>query len=280
MINMKNLKIPTFVKWAGGKTQLLEQFSKYLPKKFNGYLEPFVGSGALFFYIKKNFSPEKVILSDLNKELITCFEVVRDNPEELIKLLIKHKKNHSKEYYYKIRDSDVSKLSKVEIAARLIYLNKTCFNGLYRVNSEGKFNVPIGSYKKPKIFNEIILRKASDLLQNVELKVMPFEQIFDFAKKEDFVYLDPPYYPLTKTSNFTSYTKDIFLEKEQEKLSEVFKELDKKGCFVMLSNSDHPFIKNLYKNYRIIDVKARRAISCIGSKRGKINELVIRNYKV
>ena len=279
MMNMKNFKFPTFVKWAGGKTQLLEQFSKFFPKKFNGYLEPFIGSGSVFFYIKKNYSLKRIVLSDLNEELITCFEIVRDDVERLIKLLIKHKENHSKEYYYKIRDLDVSKLSKIEIAARLIYLNKTCYNGLYRVNAEGKFNVPMGKYRNPQIVNEINLRKASELLQNVELKSMPFEHVLDFAKKGDFVYLDPPYYPLTKTSSFTSYTNNAFLEKEQEKLSEVFRQLDKRECFVMLSNSDHPFIRNLYKDFSLHTVKALRTINCIGKKRGKISELVITNYK-
>jgi len=275
---MRISNIHTFLKWAGGKTQLLEQLSSFFPKKFNGYLEPFVGGGAVFFYVKRNYNPKRIILSDLNEELITCFEVVRDDVEKLIKLLIKHKKNHSKDYYYKIRDVDVSKLSKLEIASRLIYLNKTCYNGLYRVNAQGKFNVPMGMYKKPKIVSEIDLRKASELLQKVELKTMPFGHVLDFAKRGDFVYLDPPYYPLSETSSFTSYTNNAFLEKEQEKLSEVFRQLDKRGCFVMLSNSDHPFIRNLYNGFSIHTVKALRAINCIGKKRGKISELVITSY--
>lgn len=276
---MRISNIHTFLKWAGGKTQLLGQFSKLFPKKINGYMEPFVGSGAVFFYIKRNYNPKRIVLSDLNEELITCFEVVRDDVERLIKRLIKHKENHSKDYYYKIRDLDVSNLSKLEIAARLIYLNKTCYNGLYRVNAQGRFNVPIGRYKKPKIVSEIDLRKASELLQKVELKVMSFEHALDFAKREDFIYLDPPYFPLSETSSFTSYTNNAFLEKEQEKLSEVFRQLDKRGCFIMLSNSNHPFIRNLYKDFSIHTVKALRAINCIGKKRGKINELVITNYK-
>jgi len=273
-----NNALPTFVKWAGGKSQLIEQYKNLFPKKFEKYFEPFLGSGAVFFFTKKNFNPKKVLLSDINKELIITFTVVRDKVEELIESLKKRKKLHSKEYFYKVRKEKSKELSDVEIASRLIYLNKTCYNGLYRVNSKGEFNVPFGDYKNPAILDEKKLREAHKLLQNVKLKAIPFEKISNLIKKGDFIYLDPPYYPISKTSSFTSYTKDVFLEEKQKKLAEVFKKLNEKGCLVMLSNSDHPFIRGLYKGFFIHLVKARRAISCIGKKRGKINEIVVTNY--
>jgi len=272
------IQVPTFVKWAGGKNQLLEQFRNLYPKKIQGYFEPFLGGGAVFFYIKENHSPKSIHLSDTNSELINCYEVVKNNPDALIELLKSHKSKHSKEYYYTIRKQDPNQLSSIEAAARFIYLNKTCFNGLYRVNSEGKFNVPIGKYKNPGILNEKTIREASELLQGVKLNSEPFEKIVSKANKGDFIYLDPPYLPLSKTSSFTGYTKDSFLEKDQKRLAEVFKVLDKKGCLLMLSNSDHPLIRRFYSGYRIETVKAGRAICCDPAKRGKITELVVLNY--
>jgi len=277
-----NNAVPTFVKWAGGKTQLLDQFKKFFPKKFNGYLEPFVGSGAVFFYIKRKYNPKRVIISDNNEDLINTYMVVRDNLEELIKLLKIHKRNHCKEYYYKIRETDVNELSDVEKAARFLYLNKTCYNGLYRVNSKGKFNVPFGRYKNPNIVNEKNLRKAHKLLQGVTIKLQSFEKVLEDAESGDFIYFDPPYYPLSKTANFTSYTRDVFLDDEQRKLAEVYRKLDERGCLLMLSNSDTEFIKNLYSydGLKIHTVKARRAINSKADKRGAINELVILNYEI
>lgn len=276
----KNRSVPTFVKWAGGKTQLLSQFKKFFPEKFKGYLEPFVGSGAVFFYIKQKYTPKKIIISDNNEDLINAYIVVRDHLEELIGLLKKHKRNHSKEYYYKIREMDVDNLSNVEKAARFLYLNKTCYNGLYRVNSKGKFNVPFGRYKKPNIVNEENLKRAHKLLQGVEIKHQSYEKVLDDAEVEDFIYFDPPYYPLSKTSNFVGYTKEVFLEDEQMKLARVYKKLDRKGCLVMLSNSNTEFIKKLYSydGFKIFKVKARRAINSDARKRGPIDELVILNY--
>lgn len=269
--------VPTFVKWAGGKKQLLSEIVKFMPKKFNNYIEPFVGSGTVYFFIQKNFDG-KAFISDINKELITAFEVVRDNPMELINLLKIHRSSHNKEYYYKIRALDVEKLNPIEASARFIYLNKTCFNGLYRVNSKGKFNVPMGNYRNPSIFNEKDLMVASQLLKRAKIDVLDFMEIVNHVKKGDFVYFDPPYYPLSRTSSFTSYAKEAFLEKEQKALADIFRQLDNKGCFIMLSNSDCEFIRNLYIGFNIHVVKARRSISCIGSKRGKINELIITNY--
>jgi len=277
-IGMKRVSIPTFVKWAGGKKQLIEQFKPFFSRKINRYIEPFVGGGAVLFYILKNFKPKEVFIFDINEELINTYEIIRDDLENLIKELNKLKKLHNKEHYYQIRAENPQLLSKLTRASRFIYLNKTCFNGLYRVNSKGGFNVPIGSYKNPLICPEEDLREISKLLQNVEIIKGDFEECLKYAKKGDFVYFDPPYYPLKKSS-FTTYTKNNFLEKEQEKLKDVFSELDKKGCKVMLSNSDTKFIKDLYKKYKISFVRASRMINCDGKNRGKINEVVITNYK-
>jgi DNA adenine methylase len=273
-------KLPLFLKWAGGKLQLIEQFENLFPPGFNNYYEPFIGSGAVFFYVKSKLKPHKVVLSDINEELINCFVVVRDRPSELIELLLNHRNSHSKEYYYSIRNIEINRLGSLESAARLIYLNKTCFNGLYRVNSKGQFNVPFGDYNKPRIFDNKIILRASQLLQDVELRAMTFEKVVDLAGQDDFVYLDPPYVPLSKTSNFANYSRSQFSVEEQKKLSELFRILDCRGCFVMLSNSDHPLVKELYRDYEnnIVRVQAKRMINSIGNKRGSINEIVLRNY--
>jgi len=272
--------LPLFIKWAGGKIQLIEQLGDLFPQNFCNYYEPFVGSGAVFFYVKSKLKPNKVILSDTNEELINCFVIVRDKPSELVEVLSNHKKKHSKEHYYAVRSIESDRLDDVNRAARLIYLNKTCFNGLYRVNSKGQFNVPFGDYDNPSIFNKRTLFQASQLLQDVHLQVMTFEKILDFARKDDFVYFDPPYIPLSKTSSFTQYSKTDFSMKEQKRLSEVFRILDHQGCFVMLSNSDHALTRELYRDYEnyFVIVRAKRMINSVGSKRGAINEVVVTNY--
>jgi DNA adenine methylase len=269
--------VPTFVKWAGGKKQLLKQFKPYFPKQINKYFEAFVGGGAVAFYIIKNYKPKEIFLSDINEELINCLNVIKTDVESLIKELKNLKLSHNKEAYYKIRADDLNSLSPLKRASRFIYLNKTCFNGLYRVNSKGGFNVPIGSSKNPLICPEQDLREIAELLKNTKIKVKQFYESVKDAKKGDFIYFDPPYYPL-KRESFTTYTKEQFLEKEQEHLAKVFRELDKKGCKVMLSNSDTSFIKKLYEGYNIGFVKANRMINCDATKRGKINEVVITNY--
>ena len=273
-------EVPTLIKWAGGKKQLLEQFKKFFPKKIERYFEPFVGGGTIAFYLLKTH-PEikKIFLSDTNKELITTYNIVKNDVEELIKLLKKYKLKHNKDFYYKIRAEDIKTLNSLQIAARFIYLNKTCFNGLYRVNSKGQFNVPIGSYKNPKICDEKDLREISKFLKKDDIKVAQFYKATKKAKKGDFIYFDPPYYPIKKES-FTTYTKDNFLGEEQKKLAKLFRRLDKKGCKIMLSNSDTDFIKNLYEGYYLYFVKANRMINCDSTKRGKINEVIITNYKV
>jgi DNA adenine methylase len=274
------LLLPLFLKWAGGKLQLIEQFENIFPHNFRNYYEPFIGSGAVFFYVKSKLKPNKVILSDTNEELINCFVVVRDKPSELVESLLNHRKKHSKEYYYAVRSVESDRLDNVNRAARLIYLNKTCFNGLYRVNSKGQFNVPFGDHKNPSIFDQNILLKASQLLQDVHLQAMTFEKVLDFAGKDDFVYFDPPYIPVSKTSSFTRYSKTDFSAKEQKRLSEIFRLLDSRGCFIMLSNSDHALTRELYRDYEknAVIVRAKRMINSVGSKRGAINEVVVTNY--
>ncbi|MDW7727644.1 MAG: DNA adenine methylase [Candidatus Methanoperedens sp.] len=274
----KTITNPTFIKWAGGKTQLLSKFEKLYPLYFNRFFEPFIGSGAVFFYLKQLYPEKEMFLSDNNSELINCYEIVKNDLEQLIELLKEHRSKHNKEYYYSIRNMEITDLSNVELAARFIYLNKTCFNGLYRVNSKGKFNVPIGGYKNPRIFKESDLRNAKELLQGVELKTMPFEELINIAQKNDFIYLDPPYHPLSQTSSFTSYTRTSFTEDDQVRLAEVYRQLDKKGCLLMLSNSYCDFILDLYDGYRIEQVSAKRMINCNGKKRGAVDEAVVINY--
>ena len=272
------IKIKTFIKWAGGKRQLIEQFKPLFPKKIERYFEVFVGGGAVLFYVIQKYKPKYIFISDINEELINTYEIIKNDVENLIKELTKLKKLHSKEHYYEIRAENSKLLSSLTRASRFIYLNKTCFNGLYRVNSKGGFNVPIGSYKNPAICNEKELREISKSLKKVKIKVMSFEEITKLTKKDDFIYFDPPYYPLKNKNSFTTYTKGNFLEKEQKQLAEIFKKLDKKGCKVMLSNSNTEFIKKLYKKFKINFVDANRMINCDGKGRGKVKEIVVRNY--
>ncbi len=265
-----------FLKWAGGKRQLIRQLDKFVPINFNKYIEPFVGGGALFFYLL----PSNAILIDNNLELINCYRVIKENVESLILSLEKHR--YEKECYYKIRAMDRNpqtfmNLSDIEKASRTIFLNKSGYNGLYRVNSKGFFNVPFGRHKNPNICDKENLKAVYKVLKNIKIIHGSFELCLDFAEKDDFIYLDPPYYPLSDTALFTSYTKQDFGQESQIKLYKVFKELDKKGCQLLLSNSYCDFILDLYKDYRIITLKAKRAINSISSKRGLINEVLIMN---
>ena len=260
------------LKWAGGKSQLLSTFDNLFPRSFNRYFEPFLGGGAVFFHLL----PERATLSDLNHELINCYQVVRDDVDRLIELLRRHK--NDKAYYYKVRAWDSRKLEPLERAARLIFLNKTCFNGLYRVNSQGQFNVPFGRYKNPKLCDEPNLHAVSQALSSVELRCAPFEEVLRQAKKGDFVYLDPPYQPISPTSNFTGYTKDAFAFEDQKRLCKAAQVLNRRGCRFMLSNSDNEFIRELYQEFQIVTVQANRAINCRADRRGRISELLIMNY--
>ncbi|HHY36776.1 MAG TPA: DNA adenine methylase [Firmicutes bacterium] len=261
------------VKWAGGKTQLLSQFAPLFPRqKYNLYLEPFVGGGAVFFHLQ----PSAAILIDSNAELINFYRVVRDNLEQLLEDLAKHK--NTREYYYSLRALDPEKLSPVQRASRFLYLNKTAYNGLWRVNSKGRFNVPFGRYKNPRIIDEENLQLVAGALRRAELLAGDFSLVLKLAPPGAFVYFDPPYDPLSETANFTSYTPGSFTREDQLRLSRVFAELDRRGCLVMLSNSDTPFIRSLYSSYNIRVVTARRAINCRPDGRGPVTELVIRNY--
>ena len=274
-----------FLKWAGGKTQLLDQFTPLYPREFVAYHEPFVGSGAVYFHLNSlklkgtlNGSMSRIYLTDRNDELVNCYRVVQDSVDEVIKVLTKHKRRHSAEYYYQVRSQPPAHLNRVERAARLIYLNKTCFNGLYRVNRDGQFNVPMGRDKNPTILDEGRLRSVSLALQAVQIRYASFKEVVNTAKAGDFIYFDPPYHPLNKTSNFTSYTENNFGEAEQRELADVFRQLDRQGCQVMLSNSSSPFVSRLYAEFKRQRVKASRLINAQAQKRGKISELVILNY--
>lgn len=273
-----NLSPKPFLKWAGGKGQLLDQFEKYFPKSFNTYIELFLGSGAVFLHLYSTRPTFHGILGDNSEELINCWKVVKNNPKELIKLLKEHRERHDKGYYYHIRALMSSNLSSLERAARLIYLNKTCYNGLYRVNSKGQFNVPIGSYKNPSIFEEENIYAVNQALQNVQLRLWNFEECLNWAKAGDFIYFDPPYYPISETSSFTGYTADSFSAEDQKKLAEVYRELSKKRCLLMLSNSDCDFIRELYGDFRIETVFAKRAINSKADRRGTITEVVVLSY--
>jgi len=271
-----------FVKWVGGKRQLLLQFRRlnlYPPEGFNvktgTYFEPFVGGGAVFF----DLLPERGVLSDLNKELIITYNIIKNDVDNLIQSLKKHKTD--KEYFLIVSSQDVSQLSELDIASRFIFLNRTCFNGLYRVNSKGLFNVPFGRYSNPLICDEENLKKVSKALQNILIKNQDYKEVLREAKKGDFIYFDPPYYPVSKTASFTSYTKEGFLDKEQTELRDAFVELHRRGCLVMLSNSDTPFINKIYsgiKDVHVSKVSAGRAINSDAAKRGKITEVLITNY--
>ena len=264
------------VKWVGGKRQLMFELFKNMPKSYNRYFEPFIGGGALFFELQ----PENAYISDMNEELINLYSVVRDNVYELISDLNKHEV--SKEYFLEIRNLDrtdeYKNLSNVQRASHFIYLNRTCFNGLYRVNSQGQFNVPFGNYKNPRIVDENNLLNCSELLKNTEINCADFSKILTKVKKGDFVYFDPPYVPLNETSSFTSYTKDGFDMDMQFKLREVCDELDSMGVMFMLSNSDTKFVNELYSNYKIKKVFASRAVNANAEGRGKITEVLVRNY--
>ncbi|MBN1137510.1 MAG: DNA adenine methylase [Anaerolineae bacterium] len=269
------------VKWAGGKQQLLAQYEAFFPDRPVRYCEPFVGGGAVFFHLwNTGRLLEEKFLFDNNRELVNVYQVVRDDPEALLDLLAVHAERHDKRYYYQVRKLDRQdvELSDVERAARIIYLNKTCYNGLYRVNRKGQFNVPIGSYKDPKIRDEETLRAASAALQGVRIEVRDFRTVVDLAQAGDFFYFDPPYDPLSKTASFTSYTAGNFGDDDQRDLRDVFAQLTDKGCRCMLSNSYTPFVLDLYQAFRVETVRANRAISSDPNGRGGIPEVVVLNY--
>lgn len=273
-----------FLKWAGGKQQLLAQFEAHFPPQFERYVEPFIGGGAVFFHLwntRRLPNAVHAFLFDTNEELITTYRVVKSDVERLIDLLQKHQRKHCKDYYYQVRHWDREDVEWTDAAraARMIYLNKTCYNGLYRVNRQGQFNVPIGSYQHPRIFDDATLRTTSVSLRHAHLEVRDFRRVVEFAQAGDFVYFDPPYHPMSSTSSFTNYTASSFGDADQRDLADVFRALDRKGCFCMLSNSSTDLIHQLYTDdFRVETVTANRNINSNGRRRGSIQEVVVLNY--
>lgn len=276
------IKGKPFVKWAGGKRQIIDKLKKYAPEDFKTYYEPFVGGGALLFEL----SPKKAVINDYNKELINVYQCIKDEDkfEKMCRELNHHEVEHSEEYYYEIRNLDrdknkFNKLSDYKRAARTIYLNKACFNGLYRVNSKNEFNVPFGKKNKVNTYEGQNLGIISGYLNYNDITIMSvdFEESVKSAKKGDFVYFDPPYD--SDTTTFNSYTEDGFGKEEQKRLARVFKELSDRGCYVMLSNHNTKLVNELYKDFIIHVIEAKRNINSNGKKRGKVEEVIITNYE-
>lgn len=278
---MKNeYKLSPFTKWTGGKRKLLPELLGLLPKEYNNYYEPFVGGGALFFEI----APKKATINDFNEELINCYIQIKKNPTKLIDLLKEHKEKNSKEYYLELRSLDrtekFSELSNEEKAARILYMLRVNFNGLYRVNSKNQFNVPYGDYKNPKIVDEELILNVSNYLNNNDIKIISgdFEEAVKDAKKGDLVYFDPPYIPLTQTSSFTSYTHEGFSLDDQVRLRNIMRNLTERGVYVILSNSSSELTIELYKEFNIHYVDVTRTNGAKASSRSKIKEIIVTNY--
>ena len=275
------IKGKPFVKWAGGKRQIMSEIKKYVPENYDTFYEPFVGGGAVFFEL----APKKAVINDYNSELMNVFECIKDEDkfDKMCTELNHHEANHSEEYYYQVRniDRDVKKYNKLadyKKAARTIYLNKACFNGLYRVNSKNEFNVPFGKKEKVNTYEGQNLGVVHCILNFNDIKLLStdFEEAVKDAKKGDFVYLDPPYD--SDTSTFNDYTENGFNKDEQRRLALLFKELSDRGCYVMLSNHNTILVNELYKDYNIHVIEAKRNINANGKKRGKVEEVIITNY--
>ncbi len=276
----RNPLVEPVLKWVGGKRQLLKDIEIHIPRKFSTFYEPFLGGGAVLFHLQ----PHKAVVNDINEELINVYTVIRDNVEELIEDLKKHK--NEAEYFYNIRELDRDKeaynrLSSIKKASRLIYLNKTCYNGLFRVNQQGEFNTPFGRYKNPNIVNEVTLRAVSNyfIKAQITFKCIDFEESVKGIRKGSFVYFDPPYDPVSDSANFTGYDKGGFDRDEQIRLKQLCDKLNNRNVKFLLSNSATEFILDLYKDYNIAIVKAKRAINSRGDKRGEVNEVLVKNYE-
>jgi DNA adenine methylase len=275
----KNQLLQPFLKWAGGKRQLLPEIRKQIPAKFNRYYEPFIGGGAVLF----DLQPKNGFINDFNEELANCYKVIKEKPDELLEHIKTHR--NTEEYFYQLRGLDrqpeYENLTDVQRASRIIFLNKTCFNGLFRVNSRGQFNVPFGNYQNPSIADSVVVHAVSKYLNDNTIKITTgdFADAVKTAKKDDFVYFDPPYDPVSDTASFTGYSLDKFDRKEQERLKEVVDDLTRRKVKVLLSNSATDFIKKLYEHdYYVIDViYANRNINSVGTSRGKVSEVLIRN---
>lgn len=274
-----NLLLSPMLKWVGGKRQLLSDIVPMIDDKCSTYVEPFIGGGAVLF----NMQPKKAIINDYNTELINVYKIVRDNLDDLLDELKVHEENNSSDYYYEVRALDreakFKKMSDVEKAARIIYLNKTCYNGLYRVNSAGQFNSPYGRYKNPNIVNEAVLRAISKYFNDNEVQILngDYKEALKNLDRSSFVYLDPPYMPISASSSFTGYTEGGFGYNSQVELKEECDKLSEQGIRFVQSNSDCEEIRELYKDYKIKTVKAKRSINSVAKKRGEINEVLIYN---
>ena len=278
---IKEVTLQPFTKWTGGKRQLLPVIRELMPKTYNRYFEPFVGGGALFF----DLAPKDAVINDFNAELINCYQQIKDNPQELIEILKVHQEYNSKEYYLDLRSADrderIDMMSEVQRAARILYMLRVDFNGLYRVNSNNQFNVPYGRYKNPKIVDENLVSAISTYLNNnqIEIKKGDFEKAVLDVQPGDFVYFDPPYIPLSETSAFTSYTHEGFSYDDQVRLRDTFKKLSDTGAYVMLSNSSSFLVEELYRDFNIHYVEATRTNGAKSSSRGKISEIIVTNYE-
>lgn len=276
---VKNVRLAPIVKWVGGKRQLLNDIAPFIPDHYSAYCEPFLGGGAVLFALK----PETAIVNDINSDLIQMYEVVRDQAEALISALRTH--INDADHYYRVRAWDRDRefymgLSEVERAARLIYLNKTCYNGLFRVNQSGEFNTPFGRYEKPDFVNEVNLRSVSQYLQNAHITFHSgdYSVLLEEIKPDDFVYLDPPYDPVSDTARFTGYVKGGFSQDDQLRLKQFCDKLDSENVKFLMSNSSTAFIRDLYQDYEIMTVKAKRVVNSAAGKRGRVDEVLIRNY--
>ncbi len=276
----KDKLVSPILKWAGGKRQLLSGIQRYMPDKFTTYYEPFAGGAAVLFHLQ----PQKAVINDINAELINLYEVIRDDVESLIQLLAKHRNESS--YFYEIRELDRNKagydrLSPVERASRMIYLNKTCYNGLFRVNKAGEFNAPFGNYKNPNIVNDITLRAVSAYFNKARITFLngDFEAALKGIRKGSFVYFDPPYDPVSNSANFTGYDKGGFSRDEQKRLKKLCDVLQRRKVKFLLSNSATDFILDLYQDYQIEFIQARRAINSRSDLRGEVAEVLVRNFE-
>lgn len=275
-------RLKPFTKWTGGKRQLLPELHENMPEEYNRYFEPFIGGGALFLDTK----PERATINDFNSNLVHAYEQIRDDVDALIDLLKIHQANNTKEYYLDLRavdrDGRIDEMTETEKAARLLYMLRVNFNGLYRVNSKDQFNVPYGRYKNPKIVDSELLHAISDYLNTADITILngDFATAIENVRAGDFVYFDPPYVPVSVTSAFTAYTHEGFGMEEQIRLRDVFVELDRRGAYVMLSNSSVPLVHELYAEYAetTIIVGASRMINSKADKRGKVDEVLIKNY--
>jgi len=260
-----------FLKWVGGKRQLLPELVTRLPERFGVYHEPFIGGGALFFHLQ----PRMACIADVNLRLVRTYRAIRDRVDDVIELLREYP--HDKEFFLELRAREIDACDDVEVAAWFIYLNRTGFNGLYRVNRRNRFNVPFGKYKRPRICDEPLLRACAEVLSGAAILHQPFDCVLDQARPGDFVYFDPPYVPVSKTASFTSYAKDGFSSADQARLRDVALELKSRGVKVMLSNSAAPLVHDLYaEGFERDEILASRAINCVGTRRGKVGELLIR----